>query len=410
MGSHRVTCLFVAALLTGACVNQTGGVKPSSDASPPATGTSVSLATIQRLDAQVGFVAAWAGGGPGLAKTTDGGLSWQKIAVPVFHITALRFIDRNVGWAAGFIPRQPFAGVACHQAPPSPADPCYGVVLRTVDGGATWQKSLLIPDYGTYGDRILQIQAIDGQRAWALVLNCETSSAARAGLNCPTELRSTSDGGRTWTTQMSGYVVAMRLATAYRGWAAIENPDGSFDVRMTSDGGVTWRTGLRTSSGTVVGIDSANSQTAWAMTQDGGYCSSTTCTKYELLRTTDGGATWSSLGNPKQDPLSRSYAPASACVGGHLVGPLFASPTRGWLAENQGAGGARTTTGLLSTQDGGKTWQCSSVPANTYLVSAADPLHVWALSNPVAAELTSVVYSSDDGGLSWHTLNLGALA
>lgn len=272
--------------------------------------------------------------------------------------------------------------------------------MRTQDGGVTWQKALLIPDYGTYGDRVLQIQTIDGERAWALVLSCDPSSVATATLNCPTELRRTTDGGRSWTTLIHGYVAAIRFATALRGWLAIQNPDDSFDIRVTNDGGTTWTTGARTTSGSVVGLDAADSQTAWVITQDGGYCSSSSCTKYELLRTTDGGTIWSTLGNPK--PTTGN------CFGGHLVGPLFASPTRGWLAENQGAGGAKVLTGLLQTEDGARSWRCSRVLANTYLVSAADPARVWVTSNRLGDE-TSTLYSSDDSGLIWHALDLTAL-
>ncbi len=415
----RLTCLALAALMAGGCVNQSLGARPSPvlaspvaptstavDQSPqpllsPTSGaTPLSLATIQRLNTEVGFVAAWTGGGPGMARTIDSGRTWQKIAVPTARITTLRFIDTTTGWAGGFIPRD-IPQVACQQAAPIGASPCYGVVLRTQDGGATWQRTLLIPDYGTYADPVLQIQAIDGQRAWALVLSCDPNPAAIPGTFCPTQLRRTTDGGRTWTTLIDGHIVAIRFATAIHGWLAIENPDGSFDVRVTNDGGTSWTTGVRTTSGGVVGLDAADSQTAWAMTQDGGYCSSSNCTKYELRRTTDGGSTWSSLGNPKPS--------VGSCFGGHLVGPLFASPARGWLAENQGAGGAKVTTGLLQTEDGARSWHCSSAPANTYLVSAADTTHVWVPSNRLGDDATTL-YSSDNGGLSWLALDLRALS
>ncbi len=102
-------------------------------------------------------------------------------------------------------------------------------------------------------------------------------------------------------------------------------------------------------------------------------CTSSNCAKYELFRTDDGGLRWSSLGNPKDS--------AANCAFGHLVGPLFASVGRGWLALNLGAGGAAGGSGgLLTTDDGGKRWRCAITPPNTNLVSAADPLHVWVTS------------------------------
>ncbi len=369
----------------------------SAPPTPVPTGAVTSLSAVQLLNANTGYIAAWGGAGPPLARTADGGLTWRPLPVPVSHLTALRFIDSNVGWVAGLIPRS-MQGVACQQAPPDTSvAPCYGAVLRTEDGGTTWQKSLLIPYNGTYGEPVVGIQAIDGEIAWALVLDCTPTTVLQRPLGCPAHVRHTIDGGRSWTTPVSGYIVAIRFATAMRGWLALINPDGSSDIDVTSDGGATWTSHLRTTSGTVVGLDAANSLTAWVMTQDGAYCSASICDRYELLRTTDGGITWSGLGNPK--------ATAAGCSGGHLVGPLFASPSRGWLAENQGAGGARVVTGLLSTEDGGRTWRCVQRPANTYLVSAADPLHIWITTNRLGDDATSL-FSSEDGGASWREVSI----
>lgn len=404
-----LTC-GMAAVCMAACMSTPVSVKtspsmpsPSSRASTEATisppVTPISLSTIQRLDANVGYIASWTGSGPVLARTTDGGATWHAIRVPATRLTSLRFIDVNVGWAGGFIPRD-VPQVACQQAPPSASSPCYGVVLRTADGGATWQKSLLIPYYGTYSEPVQQIQAIDGQIAWALILVCGPTTPILGPFGCPAEVRRTIDGGRTWTTMTSGYIVAIRFATQSRGWIAAANPDGTYDVKVTSDGGVTWATRLHTDSGEVVGLDAADSSNAWVMTQDGGYCSATTCTTYELFRTIDGGQSWSSVGNPKPTDTN--------CVGGHLVGPVFASRTDGWLAENTGAGGAKATTGLLATHDRGVTWRCLAQPSNTYLVSAADAMHLWVTSNRLGDDATTLL-ASDDGGTSWRPLSLAGL-
>ena len=50
-------------------------------------------------------------------------------------------------------------------------------------------------------------------------------------------------------------------------------------------------------------------------------------------------------------------------------------------------------------------WRCFSSPSNTYLVSAADPLHLWVTSNNIENGGTTV-YSSDDGGSGWRALSL----
>lgn len=411
----RLFGLVVCAAFLAACNNQATAVHTASKSPVPATpsiaaaspGTTpqpsndnpLSLAAIQRVDLRTGFVTGWTGTGLGLARTLDAGASWQRIAVPTDRITSLRFIDANVGWVGGFVPRD-VPQVACAQAPEGPSSPCYGVVLRTVDGGRTWQRTLSIVADGVNPDPVEQIQAIDGQVAWALTLACTSTTSPTTALNCPTDLRRTVDGGRTWSTLVTGQIVSIRFATASHGWLAMADSNGSFEVRFTNDGGSTWSSGMQTSS-EITGLDAASAQIAWAMTRDGGYCSASTCGKYELIRTLNGGLTWTSLGNPK---------PATGhCAIGAIYGPLFASPARGWLALNLGAGGVAAPGGLLQTEDGGKTWGCTNTPPNTSLVSAADPDHVWVTSNHRGDEATTV-YSSDDGGKTWHALDLSSLA
>src|SRR5213076_383785 len=116
-------------------------------------------------------------------------------------------------------------------------------------------------------------------------------------------------------------------------------------------------------------------------------CTASNCGRYELFRTEDGGEHWATLGNPK--------APASDCSFGNLATPVFASARRGWLAVNTGAGGARGGPGgLLATDDGGTTWRCADMPQSE-LVSAADPLHVWAATHEPAP--IPALESTDDG-------------
>lgn len=377
--------------------NLPGLPQPSATLSPPIANTNpISLTAIQRLDARVGFVTlASTGAGVGLAKTSDGGATWQRIAIYARHVTALRFIDERVGWAVAFVPRN-VPQIACQQAAPQGALPCRGVVLRTEDGGLTWQETLSVPTDGVRGDPIGQLQVVDGLRAWVLTL-----PPSPCALDCPTELLRTTDGGKTWTTLLREGITAMRFASASRGWIAVVGPGGAIEVRVTSDGGSTWTGAFRAGSGPFATLDAATTQTAWIMTRDGAYCTSSNCAKYELFRTDDGGLRWSSLGNPKDS--------AANCAFGHLVGPLFASVGRGWLALNLGAGGAAGGSGgLLTTDDGGKTWRCAITPPNTNLVSAADPLHVWVTSQERGSGATAL-YASDDGGTSWHALDLSGV-
>jgi photosystem II stability/assembly factor-like uncharacterized protein len=137
------------------------------------------------------------------------------------------------------------------------------------------------------------------------------------------------------------------------------------------------------------------------LTNDTAYCSASDCAKYDLFRTDDGGLSWSNLGNPKDF--------TKGCSGGNLDGPLFASTGRGWLGLSLGAGGAAVgPSGILRSEDGGRTWRCATTPPNTSLISAADPLHVWAGGEDRLTQSTAL-YTTEDGGATWHRLDLSSI-
>jgi photosystem II stability/assembly factor-like uncharacterized protein len=356
----------------------------------------LALSAIQRLNIKVGYIAGWGGTGLGLAKTSDAGVTWQRLQIPVDHLTSLRFIDERVGWAGGFANRN-VPQVACQQAPPVASQPCKGVVLRTQDGGQSWQTVLAIPTDSVLGEPIRQIQAVDGLRAWALTLD-----QGPCQYPCLSFLQRTTDGGRTWTTLLHGEIAAIRFASASRGWVALDDTPspGTVEVRETSDAGTTWRTVMHTSTGSAATLDAATINTAWLLTFDGAYCSSSSCARYALFRTDNGGLTWSSLGNPIDFTAN--------CSIGHLTGPLFASPGRGWLGLNLGAGGANEPGGILRSEDGGRSWRCATTPPNAGLLSAADPFHVWAAGEDRSTGVTAL-FTTEDAGATWHRLDLSSL-
>jgi len=301
----------------------------------------------------------------------------------------LRFVDAIHGWA---VAESWAPGTICLS--PTTAPPCW-TVMTTRDGGRSWQDSLSVPGNQLGAAPITSLQAIDAQRAWVVV---QTASCVLQG--CSGELRVTSDGGRTWSTQLThvGGLGPLRIASAARGWIGVAragDPNGGTDVLVSGDGGESWTTAYRANT-SVVAIDAASEREAWVLTRDGGYCTSSNCSRYELLHTTDGGTSWNTYGNPDE----------SACSAGHLRGPLFASPTLGWIAISIGPGGAGTPTGgLMRTRDGGRTWDCHTAPQNVGSVSAADPRAAWVRSDPGGTALKGSMpqlVATDDGGDSWH--------
>lgn len=362
---------------------------PTPAASPSSTSGpfSATLAgPIQRLDAKVGFATTETG----LIATDDGGASWSARArMDGAFFSELRFVDASHGWA---IAERWAPGTICLS--PTTAPPCWSVMI-TRDGGRSWQDRLSVPGTQLGTAALTSLQAVDAERAWVVV---QTTTCAIQG--CIGELRSTRDGGRTWSTQLShvGGLGPLRVASATHAWIGASragDPNGGGDVLASADGGVTWATAYRAGT-SIIAIDAASEAVAWILTRDGGYCSSSNCSRYELMHTGDGGASWNTFGNPDE----------AACSAGHLGGPLFASSSLGWMPISIGPGGAGTPTGgLMRTRDGGRTWECRVAPQNVRYVSAADPRAVWVRSDPGGASLkgaTPSLFATEDGGGSWH--------
>jgi photosystem II stability/assembly factor-like uncharacterized protein len=381
---RRLLCL---ALLASACAGPGAAPSPSPSATPTASPaasptsepSALGIAAIQRVSAGVGYVSGL-GTGVGLARTDDGGKTWTKLKLPASRITEVRFITASAGWVIGF------------------ADgPSRDVLLRTDDGGYSWSEVLAAPFAGG-GEVISSLQAVDAANAWVIV--GDVTCPAR----CGNELRVTSNGGRTWRTLYQGRLGAIRFLSPRRGWIAAYGsggisygPDGG-NVLVTGDAGASWTATLKGQP--IVSIDAFGEQ-VWALARDGAYCTASNCEKYELFRSADGGATWKSLGNPK----NHIGAP---CGGGHLAGPVFAGATRGWFGLNEGAGGVVGIGSVVATDDGGETWRCARAEAEVGLLSAADADHLWAVDTGRGAHPPQLL-ASDDGGASWRVIDLGSL-
>jgi photosystem II stability/assembly factor-like uncharacterized protein len=238
------------------------------------------------------------------------------------------------------------------------------------------------------GASIDHLQAVDATHAWVLV-----TTTCELGV-CDKELRATADGGLTWKTLSAGRLTHLRVASLSRAWLGADAGNGGI-VYGTMDGGVTWKPQLATER-PLYALDAASEREAWAMTRDGAYCTSSTCQRYELLGTRDGGLSWSSLANPKENVVS-----GATCTFGHLTGPLFASPQTGWLGVSRGVGGAAGGSGgTMRTDDGGRTWTCSVAPPDAERLSAADPDHILALSRD-AQTAAYALWRSADSGRTW---------
>jgi photosystem II stability/assembly factor-like uncharacterized protein len=156
----------------------------------------------------------WAVGGHGLVlRTTDGGKSWELMKRPTdYDLTAVHFVNARVGFAGGT------AGVRDRIS-----DEVTGSVeiLCTKDGGETWRRCY----YHNEPILVFQIMARSDSNAFAVL----------AG----NQLIRTDNGGDTWqqVPLSSKYVFSIAFAPNGVGW--IVGRHGVFQT--SSDGGKTWQ-------------------------------------------------------------------------------------------------------------------------------------------------------------------------
>jgi photosystem II stability/assembly factor-like uncharacterized protein len=279
----------------------------------------------------------WAAGRGHIVTSTDGGARWKRVDVDSRSDdcwNAIDMVDARHGLAVGqdaaaddlddaaIIARMDVRGrwktVLRHGLPAlddvDMVDARYGwavggagTILRTTDGGATWQPQ----DSGFQGF-LAGVCALDRQRAWA----------AGAG---GTILRTT-DGGRIWAQApevTDAHLYAVTFVDGLHGWAGGEDET----ILRTVDGGASWSVArVDESDATVSGFSFVSPSTGWAAA--GGV--------HAVLYTTDGGATWH---------CSSLRLPVRLDISSPLTGIDFLDARRGWVVGADG---------LLITSTGGR--------------------------------------------------------
>lgn len=212
-------------------------------------------------------------------------------------------------------------------------------VLRTVDGGQTWQKLAVTPEALDFRD----IDAIDAMTAY--ILSIGNGPASR--------IYKTTDAGRTWTLQYKNedpkaFFDAMSFWDANNGIVFGDSIDGQLYVMTTADGGRVWsrvpaadlppaleNEGAFAASGTNIAVF-GNSH-AWIGTGAGA--------KARVLHTSDRGRTW----QVADTPLA-----AGASAG--IFSIAFRDAKHGVIAGGDYRKEQEAIDNLAATNDGGITW------------------------------------------------------
>lgn len=216
-----------------------------------------------------------------------------------------------------------------------------GTVLRTLDGGGTWQPRS-IPGAGDLDFR--DVHAVDKRTAYVLSIGAGELS----------RIYKTLDGGEKWSLQHvnrdpRGFLDALAFANADHGLALGDPVDGRYVILRTDDAGKTW-TGVAPDSmpRSFTGEGAfAASGTCLVVAEDGRAWFATGGAKVaRVFRSTDLGRTWTAHETPVRagTPSSGIFSLAFDGERGIAVGGDYKEPSR-----------ANHVVAL--TSDGGLTWR-----------------------------------------------------
>lgn len=249
-------------------------------------------------------------------------------------------------------------------------------VLRTADGGTTWQKLNVTSEDLDFRD----IDAIDAQTAY--ILSIGNGPASR--------IYKTWDAGKTWILQFKNedpkaFLDAMSFWDANHGIVFGDSIDGQLYIMTTADGGQSWKRvppgnlpaaleneGAFAASGTNIAVFGKTH--AWIGTGAGA--------KARVLRTSDGGRSW-----------QVADTPLAAGPSAGIFSIAFRDSKHGVIAGGDYRKEQEALDNLAITSDGGVTWKLVKGLSGFRSVAAYVP----GTKTLVALGPTGGDYSTDDG-------------
>jgi len=212
-------------------------------------------------------------------------------------------------------------------------------ILRTDDGGLSWQKFIVGSDTLDFRD----IDAIDAQTAY--VMSIGNGPASR--------IYKTTDGGTTWKVQFrnkdeKAFLDAMSFWDANHGIAFGDSVDKQFYILTTADGGRTWSrvpaTNLPPAQGNE-GAFAASGTNIALFGKSHAWIGTGAAAKSRVLRTTNGGRTWQVADTPL------ASGPSSG-----IFSIAFRDAKHGVIAGGDYKKESEAVDNLAVTSDGGVTW------------------------------------------------------
>jgi photosystem II stability/assembly factor-like uncharacterized protein len=249
-----------------------------------------------------------------------------------------------------------------------------GTILRTRNGGSTWQLQEVPADVSEAD--LCGVYAVDRKTAWV--------GGAVWDADSPAVILHTTDGGRTWTRQGQGLNLKADLCGVYasdatHAWAVggLEPGQRFGTIVRTSDGGATWERISYTLDRSVdsfplIMIHGVDANTLWAVGHD------------QAIYSTDGGLTW---------------VDSELTVGTYDENGVFVvDHNTVWVVTDLG--------GIYRSDDSGAHWQKQTLPPGTtgdwvLRISAIDDRSAWAVTRPPYGSSPGHILHTSDGGQTW---------
>jgi photosystem II stability/assembly factor-like uncharacterized protein len=262
-----------------------------------------------------------------------------------------------------------------------------GTVLRTTDGGATWQS---VGPPGVSGLLVRDVEAFDENTALILSLGF-TPDAFR--------IYRTTDGGQTWTlafqnTEPTAFYDCMAFFDRHRGLALSDPINGRFRILATNDGGQTWRI-VNADMPPALPTEFAFAASGQCITTAGGrdaWFGTGADSIARVFHSDDRGSTWTVANTPIRSD------------GGGISALAFRDPRHGIAAGGDFTPGSTASPDALAlTNDGGTTWELNTnapdeLRSGAYWVTGRDAIIV----GPGGSDV------STDGGRTWRGFDEGS--
>jgi photosystem II stability/assembly factor-like uncharacterized protein len=262
-----------------------------------------------------------------------------------------------------------------------------GTVLRTIDGGATWQS---VGPPGTSGLLVRDVETFGEDTAVILSLGF-TPDAFR--------IYRTTDGGQTWTqtfqnTEPTAFYDCMAFFDRHRGLALSDPINGRFRILATNDGGRTWQIVDADMPPALPGefafaasgqcITTAGGRDVWFGTGGGAIA--------RVFHSDDRGLTWTVANTPIRSTPS-----------GGISALAFRDPLHGIAVGGDFDPTLPSFDTVALTDDGGATWQLNvtapdELRSGAHWVTGRDAIIV----GPGGSDV------STDGGFTWRAFDEGS--